>query len=197
MKVWYSVSICLLTGKVHLERGDYVEVRWSAYDDNTVEVFYREGADPDIYTVKEFIAIYGEDALPDRDEANDEGADHYYEYWASMLNLVNAWAKYQGKRKLYINNDGENTRPRMEHVIIRYYDGDVGKLLRHEHSLIAQVNRALADFKLQCSKYDVESVNIMWLGLHLLEDRNYKSLRGKCQRRMNKNRPPVPIYELL
>ena len=174
-----------------------MEVRWSAYDDNTVEVFYREGADPDIYTVKEFIAIYGEDALPERNDSQVSDAELYSEYWAAALRLVNAWAKYQSKRKLYINNDSEDARPRVEHVIIRYYDGDVGKLLRHEHSLIAQVNRALADFKLQCSKYDVESVNIVWLGLHLQEDKNYKSLRDKCQWRMNKNRPPVPIYELL
>ena len=173
-----------------------MNIRWSVYDDNIIEVFYDEGTDPEIYTVEEFIARYGEDALPDRDES-DVGVESYYEYWDLALKLVNAWAKYQAKRKLYANYVSEDTRHRVENVIIRNYGGDVGRLLRHEHSLVVIVYRILADFQAQCRKYKVASVDVIWLKLHLCEDKQYKSIRGKCQRRMNKNRPPVPIYELL
>lgn len=174
-----------------------MDTRWSVCDDNIIEVFYENGVDPEIYTVKEFIAIYGEDALPDRDEPKDGSADYYYEYWAAALKLVNAWAKYQGKRKLYANYTCEDTRHIVEHVVIRNYGGDVSKLLRHEHSLVVILNYALADFQCQCRIYKVDSIDIVWLRLHLQEDKHYKKMRGKCQRRMNKNTPPVPIYELL
>ena len=175
-----------------------MNIRWSAYDDNTVEVFYREGVDPDIYTVEQFIAVYGEDALPSVTSlAEFDVVDDYSEYWSAAIDLVNAWARFQGKRKLYGNSDREGARYKVEHVIIRYYDGDVGKLLRHEHSLAVALNYALVGFERQCSRYNVGSVNIVWLELHLQEDRHYKSLRAKCQRRRDKNKPPTPLNELL
>lgn len=174
-----------------------MEVRWSLCDSDTVEVIFESGAEPEYYSVKEFAAIYGEDALPERNDPQELDAELYSEYWAAALRLVNAWAKYQGKRKLYANYVCEDTRRRVEHVVIRNYGGDISKLLRHEHGLAVVLNYALADFRYQCRKYKVEPVNIVWLGLHLQEDRHYKSLRGKCQRRRDKNKPPTPLNELL
>lgn len=175
-----------------------MEVRWSLCESDTVEVIFECDAEPEYYSVKKFIAMYGEDALPERDKPQELlGIEPYYEYWNAAFDLVNAWAKYQGKRKLYANYVGENTRHRVEQVIAKSYGGDINKLVRHLRRLSMLVSGALGDFYAQCRKYGMPSVDAMWLRMHLLEDKHYRSLRSKCQRRRDKNKPPTPLNELL
>ena len=167
-------------------------------DDNATVVVFIEGEEePEWYTTEEFVNMYGEDALPKKKTQEELDAESYAEYWDAAIELVNAWAKYQAKRKLFANYMNEETRHRVEHVVVKSYGNDPNRLKRHTRRLYLLVQEALEVFWYHCRIYGIEPISMMWLRMHLLEDKNYKSLREKCRRKMKASKQPISLYELI
>lgn len=165
-------------------------------DKDTVVVFFEDREDPDWYSVEEFIAAYGEEALPES-KVDDLQNESFAEYWDAAIELVNAWANYQAKRKLYVNATCDETVHRVADVIAKSYDNDLRRLKRQAAKFFTLVDEGLDIFRYYCRVYGMEPVDIMWLRTHLFDKKDYRRVRDKCKRRKAANKSPVSLYELI
>lgn len=149
------------------------------------------------YPVDEFIAMYGEDSPPESQLANQPDIDSFLEYWEAAINLVNAWAAYQAKRKLFANASCGATRHRVQLVIDGHYGGNLDNLEKAIMRLYADVEKCLGIFAYYCRLHKLEPIGITWLRRHLLEGKNYKAIRDKCRRKMSSGKEPVSLNELV
>lgn len=120
----------------------------------------------------------------------------YTGYWQAALVVVNAWSKYQGRKKLEINSSYPETDHKVAPVVDRYFGGSKSKLRDRVQELSEAVDLTLVDFALKCREYGVESVSRDWLYRNLIDVKAYASLRGKIKRRMGKNKPPASLKNL-
>ena len=147
------------------------------------------------FTIDEFIATYGEEALP------GELPSKVYEpnpkiYWGAAVDLVNAWSKYQAVKKLQINAMHEETRHKVDKVVQKHYSGSIQKIMNRRYELSEILNEEIEGFSNICSVFDVEPVNRYWLHDHLRDAKDYASLREKCKRRKNRARPVVALSKI-
>lgn len=163
---------------------------------DTVVVFFEDREEPDWYSVEEFIAAYGEEALPEP-KIDDLQNESFAEYWSAAIELINAWANYQAKRKLYANAICEETTHRVADVIAKNYDNDLQRLKRQTTKFFVLVDENLGIFRYNCRVYGVESVDMEWLKVHLFDKKDYRRVRDKCKRRKAANKPPVSLHELV
>ena len=120
----------------------------------------------------------------------------YPDYWSTALALINAWSEYQAKRKLYINATCAATSHKVLDIINKHYKGNLQLLKNEMRKLYANVDRMLTVFRYCCEKFHLDTVDTMWLRRNLMQSSEYKSLRGKCQRRMNAGKAPVSLREI-
>ena len=122
--------------------------------------------------------------------------DNIYDYWQLCLDVVNAWAKYQAKKNLYINASHDETRHMVWDVVQKYYDGSLVLLARHEAELSEAVDAAIYRLARASHTYNVEPINREWLYRNLESAKDYKSYREKCKRRQKKRKPIESLRDL-
>ena len=118
------------------------------------------------------------------------------EYWQLAGELINAWAQYQAKKKLFVNATHEETWHKVWDVIVKNYDGDVRRVRRHEQKLSIQVDIKLNNFDRICGKFKVEPVSRQWLYENLKDSKDYASYRGKCDRRKAFIKPAESLKDI-
>ena len=126
--------------------------------------------------------------------AEDEELE--FGYWSVALDLVNAWATYQGKKKLLVNASHDETRHMVWGIIVDKYGGNLTNLERHKTELSIKVDETLYLFQKACVKAGVETVSREWLYRNLRDGKSYNSLRQKCRRRMQAGKPPQSLKKL-
>ena len=118
-------------------------------------------------------------------------------YWTAARNLVDWWANYNAVKKLYYNATHKETYHKVQHVVVSHYGGSVVKVKRREDDLSDCVDASLDRFEIVCEDFGVEPVNRDWLYTYLKEAKDYQSLRGKIDRRLNKGADPVSLKEFV
>lgn len=150
------------------------------------------------YSTEVFAAMYGSDA--DTLVKPSEGAaaimTEYPDYWGAAIALINAWSEYQWKRKLHINVTCGTTNQRVLDTIDKYYGGKLQLLEKDVRNLYADVCKKIIIFQHYCEKYQLATVDTMWLRENLTRDNEYRSLRGKCQRRKDAGKMPASLREI-
>ena len=119
-----------------------MKICWSPCDEEIVNVYYGDETEPEQWSVKDFIAAHGEDVLPEYEHDITLDED-YGDYWQSAINLVNAWADCQHKRKLFANATSKGKRGEVWPVIVKNYNGELWRLKKHVQKTIAFVDETL------------------------------------------------------
>ena len=126
-------------------------------------------------------------------------------YWESMVSLVNSWSRYNTAKKLYNNACFEETRFKVEHIVIQYF-GSISNLASELADRKVETLRAIKGFNDACDEAGFEKFDqftlsnetaLNWLFNHLKDADDYKSIRRKIERRMNKNAAPESIEKLI
>ena len=123
--------------------------------------------------------------------------EEIFSYWTLALDLINVWASYQSKKKLYINATTQETQHKVWDVIVKTYNGDLRRLARHRDELSEKVDEALFDFRESCVRHGMPVITRKWLSTHLQDSRSYSAVRQKCRRRLEAEKPPQPLKDLL
>lgn len=167
--------------------------------DDLSMVTIETNGDFESYSVDEFAEMYGEDCLEiAEDKAPDQpDIDSFLEYWQIAITLVNTWAKYQAKRKLFANATCSETCHTVQSVIDRCYRGNVDNLEKHVKSLYHEVEKFLGIFMYYCRLHKVEPIGIIWLNGHLVQNRDYKKIRENCKRKMDLGKEPCSLCEFI
>lgn len=161
-------------------------------NDGTVFVFHYDdddGREPEIMTIDEFTATYGEDSLPIVVEA--EVISHE-DYWLLAIDLIDAWAKYQAKKKLCINAQHKETAGKVANVVQKY-GGTIEAIGEQRDRLSKIVDERVYMFEQACSFFRISSVDRSWLFNNLREAKDYRNYRRKCRRRLKCNEIAAPL----
>lgn len=125
-------------------------------------------------------------------------------YWLSILGLVNAWAKYNWAKKLYINATSPETKKEVWPVVVKYFGGDVEKIADYRWMLTTPLEYELASYARACEGAEIkppftaaQNKDLNWLFNHLKDADDYKSIRGKVKRRLEGMKMPEPIETLV
>ena len=121
----------------------------------------------------------------------------YERYWNVAYDLVRVWGQYNGVKKLYYNATHSETRHRVWHVVAKHYGGSVNRVKEREYDLDCQVDACLCGFDSTCMDFGINSVSRDWLYDNLKCSADYASLRGKIERRRNKDAKPVSLKTLM
>ena len=125
----------------------------------------------------------------------DDGVD-YTPFWEAMLDLVNAWSRYQAVKKIEINATYAETEHKVAGVVGEYWAGSPKKLRETVEQRSGKVEMELKRSELMCSRFRVDPVTREWLHDHLLDGGDYASYRGKINRRKKKNAPAKSLKVL-
>lgn len=127
-------------------------------------------------------------------------------YWEKMRTLVNSWSRYNTAKKLYVNACYEETRFKVEHIVNQYF-GNISNLASEVSDRKIEVLRAINEFNHACTEVGFEvfdqfdsvsnETSLNWLFNHLKDADDYKSIRRKIDRRINKNAAPESIADLV
>ena len=117
-------------------------------------------------------------------------------YWKRALEVVNAWSKYQAKKKLFQDANNPETAHRVREVVEKYYGGDAERISFSVNKTRNQFRQALRDFQGTCKVSEVEAIDVAWLEEHVTNAKAAGSLRGKIKRRLNKKAPIVALSEI-
>ena len=159
-------------------------------------VILEDGA-TEVFPIEEFIKTYGADALPNGGPFYKHEPPSSRIYWNAAIDLINAWSDYQAKKKLYINATHPETFFRVAKVVKEKFDGNFQKIANRRDELSREVDCLIDRFEDICSGFDVEPVSRVWLYQHLKDADDYKRLREKCKRRLNRTRPAVSLAKLV
>ena len=101
------------------------------------------------------------------------------EFWSLWMDVIDVWAKYQSKNKLYDNAISDETYFKVENVVAKYYGGRPSRILDHCKELFLQVSELVRELNCDLVERGFRTINIPWLVNNVGTKRQVNNVRTK------------------